>query len=153
MSFIFSTVYFLFVLIFLIQDKPLEKIATNSSKSNLIQQNQSSEVDLSKITDWHLFGINNQEITTAVGEDGLPPETKAELKLIGVFFLSGQFNRSYAIIEGSDQVQKKVSPGDEVENGMILQSILKEQVILLINQQPELLTMEKIKSGQQKNIQ
>ena len=153
-AFILSTAYFLFVLISLVNDKPLERtIKNDNSKNPTIQQSQYSEVDLSKIIDWHLFGQSNQKNISIVGDDGLPPETKAELKLIGVFFLSDNLSRTYAIIEGSDQSQKKVRPGDEVQNGIILQSISKEQVILLINQQSELLSMDKNKSDKQHTIQ
>ena len=76
-----------------------------------------------------------------------PQETQLQIKLLGVFFLPNQKKSSFAIIEGDDKLQKKYRLGEELPGGVTLQSIDKEQVILLRNQQPEYLSMDKTKTG------
>ena len=105
--------------------------------------------DFQLIKDWHLFGspevavveeeIKQQEIVSQ--------ETALPIKLLGVFFLPNQTNNSYAIIEDEIKVQKKYHLGEALPSGVIVQSITKEQVILLRNQQPETLSMLKERAG------
>ncbi|MDO9399486.1 MAG: type II secretion system protein N, partial [bacterium] len=58
-----------------------------------------------------------------------------------------QKNASYAIIEADDHLQKKYRPGEELPGGSTLQSIAKEQVMLLRNNQRESLSMDRKKTG------
>ena len=95
------------------------------------------------IKDWHLFG----QLDTAVIQNSEPQKTQLQIKLLGVFFLPNQKKSSFAIIEGEDKLQKKYRLGEELPGGVTLQAIDKERVILLRNQQPEFLSMDKTKTG------
>ena len=59
--------------------------------------------------------------------------------------LPTMYSDTDAIIEGDDKQQKKYRAGDEMPNSIILQSIAKDQVILLRNQQAEYLSMDRTK--------
>ena len=105
------------------------------------------QMDFLVIKDWHLFGQPASAVTQMSDQNGVPRETQLQIKLLGVFFLTDQKNASYAIIEADDKSQKKYRPGDELSGGITLQSIAKEQVILLRNHQRESLSMDREKTG------
>lgn len=106
-------------------------------------------VDLTIIKDWHLFGqapvSPEKDAAVMVAEGGKLPETQLQLKLLGVFFLQGQKNTGYAIIQSDGNQQKSYTPGDELPGGAALQSLASEQVVLKHNQQLESLSMDRQK--------
>ena len=104
-------------------------------------------MDFLVIKDWHLFGQPAAISAQNSDQRGTPQETQLQLKLLGVFFLPDQKKASYAIIEADDHLQKKYRPDDELPGGATLQSIVKEQVILLRNNQRESLSMDRKKTG------
>lgn len=112
-----------------------------------LEKSEKNKMDFLLIKDWHLFG--NPDVSTE--QKGVlndePQETQLQIKLLGVFFLPNQKKTSYAIIESEDKIQKKYRLGDELPGSITLQSITKEQVILLRNQQPESLSMDRKKTG------
>jgi general secretion pathway protein C len=104
---------------------------------------ENKQMNFLTIKDWHLFG----QLDTTVIQNSEPQKTQLQIKLLGVFFLPNQKKSSFAIIEGEDKLQKKYRLGEELPGGVTLQAIDKEQVILLRNQQPEFLSMDKTKTG------
>lgn len=113
---------------------------------------EAAQMDFLLIKDWHLFGDPEaiaEEVQSQEGEsqEGESQETDLPIRLMGVFFLPNQANSSYAIIENDDREQKKYHQGAELPGGVTLQSIAKEQVILLRNQQAEALSMAREKTG------
>jgi type II secretory pathway component PulC len=102
-------------------------------------------MDFLTIKNWHLFGYTTVSIEENNQLNEEPQKTDLQIKLLGVFFLPNQKTASYAIIEGDDKQQKKYRAGDEMPNSIILQSIAKDQVILLRNQQAEYLSMDRTK--------
>lgn len=106
-------------------------------------------VDLSVIKDWHLFGqaptAAEKDAALAIAEGGKLPETQLQLKLLGVFFVQGQKNAGYAIIQSGDNQQKSYKPGDELPGGATLQTLASEQVVLKHNGQLEALSMDRQK--------
>jgi hypothetical protein len=143
--------YLLYVAISTIQasgnPKQLPALAAESEQLDQ-KKTEKKQMDFLSIKDWHLFGQpvaipaqNSKQYET-------PQETQLQLKLLGVFFLPDQKKASsYAIIETDDHLQKKYRPGDELPGGSTLQSIAKEQVILMRNDQRESLSMDREKSG------
>ncbi|MCX7106275.1 MAG: hypothetical protein NTV66_01700 [Methylococcales bacterium] len=112
-----------------------------------LEKSEKNKMDFLLIKDWHLFGnpsVSNEQKGVLNDE---PQETQLQIKLLGVFFLPNQKKTSYAIIESEDKIQKKYRLGDELPGSITLQSITKEQVILLRNQQPESLSMDRKKTG------
>lgn len=109
------------------------------------EKTEKKQMDFLVIKDWHLFGQSSVTVAQNSEQNGTPQETQLQIKLLGVFFLPDQKNASYAIIEADDKSQKKYRPGDELPGGVTLQSIAKEQVILLRNNQRESLSMDKEK--------
>jgi Type II secretion system protein C len=107
---------------------------------------ETKQVDFLAIKDWHLFGQPETIAAPNSGQNEIPQETQLQLKLLGVLFRPNQNKTSYAIIETDDHVQKKYRPGDEVPGGITLQSIAKQQVILLRNNQRESLSMDREKT-------
>jgi type II secretory pathway component PulC len=106
---------------------------------------KSTQMDFLTIKNWHLFGYTTVSIEENNQLNEEPQKTDLQIKLLGVFFLPNQKTASYAIIEGDDKQQKKYRAGDEMPNSIILQSIAKDQVILLRNQQAEYLSMDRTK--------
>jgi len=142
--------YLLYVAISTVQtfDNPVSVVTLTAESEQLGQEKtETKQMDFLVIKDWHLFG---QPVATPVQnseQHETPQETQLQLKLLGVFFLPDQKKASYAIIEAEDHLQKKYRPGDELPGGTTLQSIAKEQVILLRNHQRESLSMDRKKSG------
>jgi general secretion pathway protein C len=104
---------------------------------------ENQQMNFLVIKDWHLFG----QFDETMNQNSEPQKTQLQIKLLGVFFRPNQTESSFAIIEGEDKLQKKYRLGEELPGGITLQSIDKEQVILLRNQQPEFLSMDKTKTG------
>lgn len=96
------------------------------------------------IKDWHLFGMPETQSEKTTAKTDIPQESALTIKLLGVFFLPDQKN-SYVIIETEEHLHKKFRLGDEVTNGVSVQAITKQQVILLHNGQREHLTMDRKK--------
>ena len=142
--------YLLYVAMPIIHDfgtpKPLAIITADSEplSQEIIENKQR---DFLLIQDWHLFGQPPSDAAHTADQNGTPQETQLQIKLLGVFFQPDQKNASYAIIEADDKSQKKYRPGDELPGGITLQSIAKEQVILLRNNQRESLSMNRNKTG------
>lgn len=84
--------------------------------------------DLSQLGVWHLFG----EASVATPSEN-NTDTPAELKLRGVFYLSG--TKARAIIETAGQTQKTYQSNDTLAGGGIVQTIAPDSVTLLINNQ------------------
>ncbi len=116
-------------------------IVEDEQKAQGSSENQ--QMNFLVIKDWHLFG----QFDATVSQNSEPQKTQLQIKLLGVFFRPNQKESSFAIIEGEDKLQKKYQLGEELSGGITLQSIDKEQVILLRNQQPEFLSMDKTKTG------
>lgn len=149
---VLSNIAFIFALIYcLVVMSSIPGFYAPQSPSILISQSPLvpetdpllSPMNFQLIKEWHLFG----DTTSAGIVEGQMMATSLQIKLLGVFYLPNQPNNSYAIIESEDKTQKKYHQGDELNNGSILQSIEKEQVILLHNQQTELLTIDRNRIG------
>lgn len=138
--------YFIVVIFTTIQEYGVGKTA-NKSIFEPVQQEQilteTKQMDFMLIKDWHLFGQPDITATQKGGPYEIPQETQLQLKLLGVFFMPSPEKTSYAIIEAEDQIQKIYRAGDSLANGITLESIAREQVILLRNSQRESLSMEK----------
>ena len=137
--------YLLFILVSipaLYKTEPFESLIPPSSTVSEVNVTQSLDYQL--IKEWHLFGESTVLLSHETGDikaSDLP------IKLLGVFLLPNQDNKSYAIIENEDKTQIKYRVGDQLPNGGIIQSIEKEQVILLNNQQTESLSIERNRTG------
>ena len=147
--FIFALAYFviaIFSIPALTKPASLTDVMQESTSSS-IEKPEETQMDFLLIKDWHLFG--NREVTITEGElqVGETKKTDLPIKLLGIFLWPNQTATSYAIIEDEAKEQKKYHQGDELPGGVSLQSIEKEQVILLRNQQPEALTLDKQKTG------
>ena len=142
--------YLLYVAIPIIQNfgTPKTRVIITADSEPLIQEKPENKPrDFLLIQDWHLFGQPPSDAAQLSAQNGTPQETQLQIKLLGVFFQPDQKNASYAIIEADDKSQKKYRPGDELPGGITLQSIAKEQVILLRNNQRESLSMDRNKTG------
>ena len=142
--------YLLYVAISTVQafDNPESVVALTAESEQLGQEKtETKQMDFLVIKDWHLFGQPAAISAQNSDQRGTPQETQLQLKLLGVFFLPDQKKASYAIIEADDHLQKKYRPDDELPGGATLQSIVKEQVILLRNNQRESLSMDRKKTG------
>ncbi|MEI6335183.1 MAG: type II secretion system protein N [Methylococcaceae bacterium] len=142
--------YLLYVANPIIQDFGSSKtrvIITADSEPLIQEKPENKQRDFLLIQDWHLFGQPPSDAAQLSAQNGTPQETQLQIKLLGVFFQPDQKNASYAIIEADDKSQKKYRPGDELPGGITLQSIAKEQVILLRNNQRESLSMGRNKTG------
>ena len=93
-----------------------------------VSQTPQIAADFSQLSSWHLFG----ETQTAFATDA-STDAPAELKLRGVFYLSG--TKARAIIETAGQTQKTYQSNDTLEGGSIVQTISADKVTLLINNQ------------------
>ncbi|UOA10522.1 type II secretion system protein N [Methylobacter sp. S3L5C] len=147
---ILALAYFLYVAIPIIQDfgTPKTRVMITTDLEMLDQEKPENKPrDFLLIHDWHLFGQLPSDAIQISDQNGVPQETQLQIKLLGVFFLPDQKNSSYAIIEADDKSQKKYRPGDDLPGGITLQSIAKEQVILLRNNQRESLSMDRNKTG------
>lgn len=145
-----ALVYLLYVAISTIQASGnSEFVAVLTAESEQLDQekNEKKQMDFLVIKDWHLFGQPAAISAQNSDQHDTPQETQLQLKLLGVFFLPDQKKTSYAIIEADDHLQKKYRSGDELPGGITLQSIAKEQVILLRNDQRESLSMDRKKPG------
>jgi hypothetical protein len=145
-----ALVYFLYVAVSTIQASghPEFAVAPAAESEPLDQDKaETKPMDFLVIKDWHLFGEPAAISAQHSEQHETPQETQQQLKLLGVFFLPDQKNASYAIIEADDHLQKKYRPGEELPGGSTLQSIAKEQVMLLRNNQRESLSMDRKKTG------
>jgi len=112
-----------------------------------VEKPEEIQMDFQLIKDWHLFG-NPEAIAEEVKlQEGESQKTDLPIKLLGVFLLPNQDKNTYAIIEDEAKEQKKYHLGDELPGGATLQAIAKEQVIILRNQQPESLSMDRERTG------
>lgn len=142
--------YLLYVAISTIQayGNPKQLVTLTAESEQLNQKTtEKKQMDFLVIKDWHLFGKPAAIPAQNSKQHETPQETQQQLKLQGVFFLPDQKNASFAIIEADDHLQKKYRPGDELPGGSTLQSIAKEQVILMRNDQLESLSMDREKTG------
>lgn len=142
--------YLLYVAISTVQafDNPEQSAIPTADSEQLGQEKiETKQMDFLVIKDWHLFGQSEAISVQNSEQQGAPQATELQLKLLGVFFLPEQKRNSYAIIEADDHLQKKYRPDDELPGGATLQSIAKEQVILLRNNQRESLSMDRNKTG------
>jgi general secretion pathway protein C len=147
-AFLVASIYLIYVLF-----TPIYKVNSTSQFQSLLPESEpisqdnikSTQMDFLNIKNWHLFGYTTVSIEENNQLNEEPQKTDLQIKLLGVFFLPNQKTASYAIIEGDDKQQKKYRAGDEMPNSIILQSIAKDQVILLRNQQAEYLSMDRTK--------
>ena len=121
--------------------------ALQTADQSAVVTPEAAQMDFLLIKDWHLFGDPEAIEEEAKSQEGESQETDLPIRLMGVFFLPNQANSSYAIIEDEDREQKKYHQGAELPGGVTLQSIAKEQVILLRNQQAQALSMAREKTG------
>jgi len=121
--------------------------ALQTADQSAVAVSEAAKMDFLLIKDWHLFGNPKVTVEERVLQEGESQETDLPLKLLGVYFLPNQDGARHAIIEDEAKVQKKYHQGDELPGGATLQSIAKEQVILLRNQQTEALSMAREKTG------
>jgi type II secretory pathway component PulC len=147
---ILASIYLIYVLFTFSYDaKSTSQFQSSILESEQITQEYTpiKQIDFLLIKDWHMFGHPSATMEQNNQLNAKPQETELQIKLLGVFFLPNQKKSSFAIIEGDDKLQKKYRLGEELPGGVTLQSIDKEQVILLRNQQPEYLSMDKTKTG------
>ena len=147
LALISALIYLLYVAISTIQNtrNPTQSTDPATESNQPAQEHrQTKQMDFLVIKDWHLFG---QPTSSTAQNTGRLPETQQQLKLLGVFFLPDKKKASFAIIETEDHLQKRYRPGDALPGGSILTSIAKEQVILMRNEQPESLSMDREKPG------
>ncbi len=104
--------------------------------------------DFAQVSDFHLFG---QLASASPSFDGVPPETTQQLKLKGVVYLPNE--HAYAIIESSDQTQKKHKVNDILPGGAMLQSIETNRIIILTDNRQESLALDKAKSEQAATVE
>ena len=146
--FIFALAYFVIAISSILTlTKPASLTDVMQEAALSIGKPEETQMDFLLIKDWHLFGNREVTIKDGVLQEGETKKTDLPIKLLGTFFWPNQNNTSYAIIEDEAKEQKKYHQGDELPGGVSLQSIAKEQVILLRNEQPEALTMDKQKTG------
>jgi Type II secretion system protein C len=142
---------YLFYVVFLVvqtfSNPRLEKSLALGQEQSAQETQETRRLDFTAIKDWHLFGQTEMTETQHGGINEAPQETELQFKLLGVFFLPSQKKTSYAIVEADDHVQKKYRPGDEMPGGVTLESIAKEQVIILRNNQRESLSMDRGKTN------
>ncbi|MCK9606112.1 MAG: hypothetical protein M0R33_06625 [Methylomonas sp.] len=125
---IFSALYLIWVII----AWPLPDDASGAAIAELAvpiaATNADSTPDYLAVADWHLFGEDETVApeTTAIRLVATP----LQLKLLGVFFLSGQSDNSYAIIQSADGMQQKYREGEALPEDAILQRIEKTRVVL-----------------------
>jgi type II secretory pathway component PulC len=126
-----------------------ENFAIRTAESSQLDHTNTKikPIDILVIKDWHLFGQSALMPAQNDQQHETPQETQLQLKLLGIFLKPDQNKSSYAIIEADDHLQKKYRSSDELPGGATLQSIAKEQVILLRNSQRESLSMDRKKSG------
>jgi type II secretory pathway component PulC len=145
---ILALIYFAYAAFTLIRafgkSVPADNLSVGSEQQfqNLSEQ---QPMDFLIIKDWHLFGNYVAQPEQAVSQQDIAQESALPVKLLGVFFLPDQKN-SYAIIETDDHLHKKFRTGDEVSSGVTVQSITKQQVMLLRNDQREFITLDRKKA-------
>jgi Type II secretion system protein C len=142
--------YLLYVVFLVIQafsNPKLEKSLELQQEQKAQETQETRQLDFMAIKDWHLFGQTETMSAQNGGLNEIPQETQLQFKLLGVFFLPNQKKTSYAIVEADDHVQKKYRPGDVMPGGVTLESIAKEQVIILRNNQRESLSMDRDKTN------
>ena len=137
-----------YLLFFLVSISPSSNVALSESLSSVAKTESENaavpQVDYQLIKEWHLFGESTVLLSN---ESGDIKASDLPVKLLGVFLLPNAEHKSYAIIENEDKTQIKYRVGDQLPNGGIIQSIEKEQVILLNNQQTESLSLERNRIG------
>jgi Type II secretion system protein C len=142
---------YLFYVVFLVvqtfSNPKLEKSLALEQGQSAQETQETRRLDFTAIKDWHLFGQAEATETQRGGVNEIPQETELQFKLLGVFFLPNPKKTSYAIVEADDHVQKKYRPGDAMPGGVTLESIAKEQVIILRNNQRESLSMDRDKTN------
>ena len=128
-----------------IPEPPQRALPSNQEvgKERMAREQQTSERTADRIADLHLFGQAG-EVKPVVKEqvDDKAPETRLKLTLHGVF-VEQDPNQGAAIIgkEGSKQDYYKV--GGSIMNGVTLQAVFDDRVVLLRNGQSEILKFPK----------
>ena len=143
---VFALVYLLYANASIFQAHANDKLKVVEPEQEIQEKSEAKQMDFMLIKDWHLFGQASNLPSQNMGQQLTVQETQLQYKLLGVFFLPQHKKNSYAIIENDSHIQKKYRAGDEMAGGITLQSIAKDRVILLRNQQPEFLPMEKKKT-------
>lgn len=103
----------------------------------------------------NLFKTGDEARTSDKSDATPPPQpvediapTTLKLKLWGT--VTGDGNRSYAVIEDPrKRMQNLYREGDTIQDNAVVKKILREQVILTVAGKDEMLSMEKVESGQQ----
>lgn len=106
---------------------------------------QSSTVDVSTVTNAHLFGAYE---APAVSQQNLSqaPETALNLTLVGLLAdRNDRYSRALIAIQNGEE--KAYAVGDDVSRGVTLQAIFPDRVILSRNGRLETLSLERDKAG------
>jgi general secretion pathway protein C len=104
----------------------------------------SRKIDYKKLPRLHLFGQVKKDAKQDPAEKEVikAPETRLNLKLIGVLFDRNNKD-GYAIISESNKPQKAFRKGDKISGNTILYAVEPNRVILLRNGRHETLTLIK----------
>ena len=100
---------------------------------------------LDQVAELHLFGLAG-EVKTVPQIEAKAPETRLNLTLHGVF-VEADPAQGTAIIGTSGSTQKYYKVGATIMNGVKLQGVFDDRVVLLRNGQSEVLRFPKISSG------
>ena len=94
-----------------------------------------------QIADWQLLGEGAAMAEINPAETSVPA-TPLQLKLLGTFYLSQQPQNSYAVIQSAEGSQKTYRLGEPLQEGVSLQAVEKNRIVLLHNQHQEYLAFD-----------
>jgi general secretion pathway protein C len=91
---------------------------------------ESKRADYTVIADWHLFGRVNEPQSATPSSELQAPETKLNLKLVGIYFTQDD-NKALAIIGEGAGEELTYSIGDQLPQSKArLEQILRDRVVL-----------------------
>lgn len=132
-----STLYLVWVISEWPRSQPA--IPQIASTDTIIGSDPTTEAkDYLQIASWHLMG----EIDTVEAADTILVATPLQLKLIGIFYLPGQPQHSYAVIQSVDGVEQKYRIGETLPEGATLHAVERNRVVLKHHQRLEYLQFE-----------
>jgi general secretion pathway protein C len=117
-------------LILLIGTAPLEVDKQHTRARQLVAQVSTPALNISPIVQAYLFG-KPKPVGTPIAYQ-MPPETKLNLKLHGVYYSSDPM-KSYAMIAAANGKSTSYRVGESLLSGAVLHKIEPRQVILLRN--------------------
>jgi len=123
------------------QDYTELHLANHQEAEIVAAPSEQQKPDYAEISQWHLFG--QSEVALSPGGD--VPETQLQLKLQGVLATSKHLQNAHAFIQTPEQTQKAYKVNDQLPGGATLKTIERDKVIILMNNQHESLSLEKLK--------